>query len=191
MSSRILPLFAFAVALAIFFLYVNPMWTGSIATANASIAADNQALVAAQQYSAQQNQLATARDAIDPSNLKALTTLLPDSVDNVGLILDINALAARSGLSVSNIDVVTNSSGNTTSSSALANATGALPAGNTNPVNSVDLSLAAVSTFSSFQNFLVGIERSARLLDIHDLVVKGSDTGVYSYQMTMRLYWLR
>ena len=70
---------------------------------------DDQALIAAQKYIAQQNQLASARDAIDPKDLEALTTFLPDSVDNVRLILDLNALAARSGISVMNIDVTANS----------------------------------------------------------------------------------
>lgn len=189
MSSRILPSIAFIAALGIFFLYVNPMWTGTIASANASIASDNQALLAAQQYTAQQNQLAAARDAIDPANLKALTTFLPNSVDNVGLILDLNALAARSGLSVSNIDVVT-ASADSGSGSAGAGA-GALPAAPANPVNSVNLNLSALGTFSAFQNFLIGLEKSARLLDVSDIVVKGSDTGVYTYQMVIRLYWLR
>jgi hypothetical protein len=41
------------------------------------------------------------------------------------------------------------------------------------------------------QTFLTGIEKSARLLDVQDILVTGSDTGVYTYQMTMRLYWLR
>jgi hypothetical protein len=55
----------------------------------------------------------------------------------------------------------------------------------------VNLNLSALGTFAAFQNFLIGIERSARILDISDIVVKGSDTGVYSYQMVIRLYWLR
>lgn len=190
MTSRILPAVAFAAALGIFFLYVNPMWTGTIATANASIAADDQALLAARQYSAQQNQLAAARDAIDPANLKAINTFLPDSVDNVGLILDLNALAARSGLSVSNIDVAS-ASADSGASSAPSAGMGALPAAPANAVNSVNLNLAAVGTLAAFQNFLIGVEKSARILDISDIVVKGSDTGVYSYQMVIRLYWLR
>lgn len=191
MMSRILPAFAFAAALGIFFLYVNPMWTGTIATAKASIAADDEALLTARQYSAQQNQLAAARDAIDPANLKALNTFLPDSVDNVGLILDLNALAARSGISVSNIDVVTTAAADANAKSASSVGTGALPAAPTNPVNSVNLNLSALGTFAAFQNFLVGIEKSARILDISDIVVRGSDTGVYNYQMVIRLYWLR
>ncbi len=180
-SSRILPAFALLVAIGIFFLYVNPAWTGSIAAARAAIAADDQALVAAQQYTAQQNQLAAARDAVDPANLTKLTAFLPDSIDNVGLILDLNALAARSGLAVANVDVASSD----------AQKTGASPADAPDPVGSLDLSLSASGSFTALQAFLSGVERSERLLDVHDLSVKGSDTGIYTYQMTIRLYWLR
>ncbi|MDD2657497.1 MAG: type 4a pilus biogenesis protein PilO [Candidatus Pacebacteria bacterium] len=180
MNSRLLPTLALFVAAGIFFVYVNPTWSGSITDTKAKIALDNQALDAARQYAAQQNVLADARDAIDASSLERLSTFLPDSVDNVGLILDLNALAARSGLSLANIDVVTNDIPGTKTAPAA-----------TSPVGSVNLSLSAVGTFSALQTFLIGVERSARLLDIQDVVVKGSDTGVYTYQMTLRLYWLR
>lgn len=186
MNNRILPALALIIAIGIFFAYVNPAWTGSIAAAKASIASDDQALATAQQFAAQQNQLATARDAIDPANQKALSTFLPSSVDNVGLILDMNALASRSGLSIANVDVVTDASGSATAQNA-----GALTANAVSPVGSVNLSLSATGTFTALRTFLVGIEKSARLLDVHDLVVKGSDTGVYTYQMTLSLYWLR
>ena len=186
MNNRILPALALVLAIVTFFVYVNPTWTGSIAAAKAAIANDDQALATAQQYVAQQNQLATARDAIDPANQKALNTFLPSSVDNVGLILDLNALASRSGLSIANVDVVTDTSGTASAQSA-----GALTANALNPVASVDLAISATGTFAALQAFLAGVERSARLLDVHDLIVKGSDTGVYTYRMTLSLYWLR
>lgn len=186
MNNRLLPVLSLGFAIAVFFFYVNPAWTGSIAAAKASIANDDQALATAQQYVAQQNQLAAARDAIDPANQKALNTFLPSSVDNVGLILDLNALASRSGLSIANVDVVTDTSG-----AAGAQSAGALTATALNPVGSVDLAISATGTFPALQAFLAGVERSARLLNVHDLVVKGSDTGVYTYQMTLSLYWLR
>jgi Tfp pilus assembly protein PilO len=182
-SNHILPTLAFVVALGIFFVYVNPTWTGSIATARATIASDDQALTAASQYTAQQNELASAENAIDPTNLAELSTFLPDSVDNVGLILDLNALAARSGLSLSNIDVSANAGSTGTAS-------GALPTTATSPVNSADLSLSAIGTYPALQNFLQGVEKSARLLDAQDIVISGSDTGVYTYKMRLRLYWL-
>lgn len=186
MNSRILPVIALIIAVAAFFLYVNPTWTGSITSTKAAIALDAQTLDAADEYTKQQNILIASSAAIDPADMKKLEVYLPDSVNNVGIILDLNALAARSGLSLSNIDVA-----NAGDPGAAANsAVGALP-GSVNPVGSVNLSLSAVGTFNSLLDFLAGIERSQRLLDAQDIVVKGSDTGVYTFQMTLRLYWLR
>lgn len=182
--NRILPITMFVIAVAVFFGYINPTWTGSIAATKAAIANDDQALAAANVYTAQESQLASARNSINSDNLARLSTLLPDSVDNVGLIVDLNALAARSGLSISNIDVVAHASANAPSG-------GAFPVSGASSINSVDLSLSALGTYSAFQSFLAGVEKSERLLDVRDIAVKGSDTGVYAYQMTLRLYWLQ
>lgn len=187
MSNRVLPLFALMIAAGIFFTYVQPVWNGSIAATKVAISADDRALAAASAYIAQQNTLAAARNTIDPESLARLATFLPDSVDNVGLILDLNALAARSGLSLSNIDVTSGAAATRPGASA----PGALPAARVNPVGSIDLSLSAVGTYGALQSFLVGVEKSQRILDVRDIVVRGSDTGVYSYQMKLRLFWLR
>ena len=184
MNNRIPQLIALAVAIGIFFAYVSPTWSGTIATTKSAIASDDKALSAASEYAAQQNELADARNNIDTTDLARLTTLLPDSVDNVVLILDLNALSARSGLLLSNIDVMK-------SDAKSSNSIGALPATGVSPVGSIDLSLSAIGTYDAFRAFLTGVEKSARLLDIRDLVVKGSDTGSYVYKMTLRLYWLR
>lgn len=185
MNSRVLPLLALMFSVAVFFAYIHPTWTGSIAATKAAIASDDQALASARAYVAQQDALMAARNAIDPADLARLQTFLPNSVDNVGMILDLNALAARSGLSLSNIDVSDNSAATSNTGS-----TSAVPV-SLNPVNSVDLSLNAAGTYIGFENFLTAVEKSQRLLDVRDLLVQGSDTGVYSYDMTLRLYWLR
>lgn len=185
MNDRIFPVLVLLAALGIFFGYVSPAWSGSIAATKAAIAGDDQALAAASEYTAQQNELTSARNAIDPANIARLTAFLPDSVDNVGLILDLNALAARSGLSLSNIDVMMDTQGAADSSTS-----GNAGIGAANPISSVDLSLFAIGTYPAMQAFLTGVEKSERLLDVRDIAVKGSDTGVYSYQMTLRLYWL-
>ncbi|OIO50893.1 hypothetical protein CO131_02210 [Candidatus Kaiserbacteria bacterium CG_4_9_14_3_um_filter_50_16] len=179
MSSRILPALALLVSIGIFFTYVDPIWSGPIAASKAAIASDDQALAAASRYATQQNELATARSAIDPADLTRLSSFLPDSVDNVRLVLDLNALAARSGLSLSNINVTAN-----TASAESANVSAS-------SVGSADLSLSAIGTYAALKTFLGGVEKSERLLDVKDISVKGSDTGVYTYQVQLRLYWLR
>ena len=186
MNSRILPTLALIVSVGIFFAYVQPTWSGSIYAAKASIASNDRALAAAKTYTLQQNQLAAARNAIDPTDLAQLARLLPSSVDNVGLILDLNALAARSGLTLSNIDVITN-----TIAPAKSGGVGVALSAATGPTGSAELSLSAVGTYAALQSFLVGVEKSERLLDVKDLLVRGSDTGVYDYRMKLSFYWLR
>lgn len=191
MNSRVLPSLAIILSVGIFFAYVKPTWSGPIQETKAAIAYDDQALAAASAYSAKQNALASERNAIDQDNLNRLSTFLPDSVDNVGLILDINALSARSGFSLTKIDVLKSDSSTSVNASKTLAQAGTLPVSRANPIGSVDLSLSAVGTYTALQAFLVGIEKSARLIDIRDIVVKGSATGVYTYQITLRLYWLR
>ncbi|MFA5942201.1 MAG: GspMb/PilO family protein [Candidatus Paceibacterota bacterium] len=183
MNSRILPILAFLVAIGIFFAYIRPTWFGTIAATKAAILSDERALVAAGEYTAQQNELASKRSEINPADLKRLAIFLPDSVDNVGLILNLNALAARSGLSLSNIDVAEGQREEGVDGNVQQN-------GNIG-TGTIDLSLSAVGTYAALQDFLRDVEKSERLLDVQDLVVKSSNTGVYNYQMTLRLYWLR
>ncbi|MSU74656.1 hypothetical protein EXS57_02660 [Candidatus Kaiserbacteria bacterium] len=182
MNNNVIPTFALVAAIGIFFFYVYPTWSGSIAAKKVVISFDEKALAAAIAYKAQQNQLADARNAIDPADLARLSAFLPSSVDNVGLILTLNALAARSGLTLSNVDVLTDT---------LATKSSNTDTSVTNPVGSVSLALSAVGTYTALQTFLQGVEKSERLLDVRELVVKGSDTGVYTYQMKINLYWLR
>ncbi|MGH7175119.1 MAG: GspMb/PilO family protein [Minisyncoccia bacterium] len=179
--SRLIPLILIVAAVSIFFFYIDPAYTGSIQAAQTAIASDNQALAAAAAYTAKENQLAAARDQIPPGDLARLAQLLPPSVNNVETILDLNALAARSGLTLTAVDVSSDSSGNSTA------AVGTVD----QSLGFVDLSISATGTYQAFRTFLAGIESSERLLDVQALSVKGSTTGVYSYSMTLRLYWLK
>lgn len=178
--SRLLPIIAFIAALLIFFLYVGPTYSGAIAKKEAAIAADDQALTAASQYAAKENELISAENNIDPAALDRLSGFLPDSANDVGLILDIDALAAKDGLNLTSIDVASQQ-----------NQPAGGQANSGTPYNSLDLTLSATGTYGSFRAFLASIEQSSRLLDIEDLTVKGSATGVYTYTMTIRLYWLQ
>jgi len=184
-TSRLLPVIALLSAIGIFFGYIRTEWVGEIATTKAAILHYDNAIAAADEYKKQQNELASERNKIDPTKLERLSIFLPDSVDNVGIILDLNAIAARSGLSISDIGVTTNAGESTETISP-----SGVPVPETNPVSFVDMSISAIGTYSALENFLMEVEKSQRLLDVRDISVTGSDTGVYNYKMAVRLYWL-
>ena len=179
MTNRLVPAAALVIALAIFFGYVSPTYSGSVAEIKERVMRATSALDAAARFGEKQNELASARNAILVDDLARLEALLPDSVDNVSVILDLTSLATRSGLLLSSINVAASPAGGGQEAAALSR------------VGSIDLRLSATGSYESFIAFIAGVERSARLLDVTAFAVRGSNTGVYGYNLTVRLYWLR
>lgn len=183
MMSRIIPVLALIFAAVLFFGYVNPTHQGSIAEANAKIKSYQSALDASKRFAEKEAELTQERAALPQDGITRLEAFLPDGVNNVQLILDLTALAARSGIVLSNFAI--SEPADTSSSS------GALALQAVKPVESLDISLSATGTYPQFRSFLRGVEQSLRPLDIVNVSVSGSATGTYTYTVVMRIYWLR
>lgn len=190
MISRLSPAVAILLAIGLFFGYVNPTRKGKIAETRAQIESYESALIAAERFKQKESELIIARANVPSDGLARLASFLPDGVDNVQIILDLNALAARSGMTLSDFDTSNDESVGGTESTTVPSADG-LAFEEQEPVESLDLTISATGTYTSFHSFLEGIEQSLRLLDVVSVKVTDSDTGVYSYDMTIRLYWLR
>jgi hypothetical protein len=202
MMYRLLPFVLILAALGILFGYVNPKYTGDITSNNQTLAASNAALAASQDFMSKENQLIAQRNSIDPANLARLQTFMPNSIDNIQLITDVSALIARSGLSLTSISVSANavaapSAGGTSGTAAAVGSGGTngvagnYPLQSTSLTNSLDLVLSVTGSYAAFQTFLLATEQSLRPMNVVHLDLKDSTTGVYSYDVTFRLYWLR
>ncbi len=207
--SRIIPILLVIGAIGLFIGYTQPTHGGSIAALKDEITGLDSALNAAEQFKLKEAQLTQQRKAMPAEQLERLEAFLPDSVDNVQLIVDLNSLAARSGVQLSEFNIASGNSGSDTSSSArtntaplgaagVASGPGAMaPQSNTlalqtsQPTESLELSVSATGSYAAFRTFLTGVEQSLRPLDVIELSVQDSDTGVYTYDITFRLYWLR
>ncbi len=180
--NRLLPIAFVLIALGIFFGYVRPTWIGEVADTRREIESYDAALEAAARFIDKQAALEAARNQLPPDQIARANAFLPDSVDNVQLILDLNSLATRAGLTLSDFE------------------TGAVDdteqiggeGGFERPSisDSLTLSVSATGTYNAFRSFIAGVEQSLRPLDIIALTVSDSDTGVYTYQMTLEFYWL-
>jgi Tfp pilus assembly protein PilO len=190
MISRLIPIILVLAAAGLFFGYVQPTYSGSIATLTAENKDLDTALQAAKEFEAKEVELTKERSAIPADRLARLEAALPDSVDNVQLIVDLNSLAARSGVQLSQFDI----SKQEDAQPGAAVVTGAptepvLTDGE--PTESLELSVSATGTYAAFRTFLDGVEKSLRPLDVVELSVQDGETGVYTYDVTFRLYWLR
>ncbi len=189
MMSRVLPIVLVLVAIGIFFGYVHPTVTGQIATTQKEIDEYDKALDAAKRFDDKQTQLASALKALPPDGITRLEQFLPNNVNNVQLILDLDALASKSGLKVttfSDAESVTKNSNSSTDTTAASDVSD-----ENQPYESLDLTISATGTYAQLRIFLDGIEASLQPLDLVELTISDSPTGVYTFGMTFRLYWLR
>lgn len=174
---------------ATFFMYTKPAYDG-IRGSQAQIAQYDQALEKATQLQQIKQSLLARYNAFNPNDISRLQKLLPDHVDNIGLILDLNSLAAQHAMALENIDV-------TDSGVAAPGADSATIGATPQDYDSLTLRFTTHSTYSNFEQFLKDIEASLRIVDLTSLAItkSGSDavTGgsVYQYQITLRTYWLR
>lgn len=186
--SRFLPIVFLGIALGLFFGYIHPTVTGSIAATQKEISQYDKALAAATRFDQKQTQLATDMQALPQDGIARLERFLPNTVNNVQLILDLDGLASRSGLKITAFsDAQTEAAAKSSS----VDVAGALVPTVDQPYESLDLSISATGSYAQLRAFLDGVEASLQPLDLVELKITDSATGVYTYSMTFRLYWLR
>jgi len=182
MISRITPVVLLLIAIGVFFSYTNPTYSKNVQTLRAEIYGYDAALRAASEYADKEGRIAEEQAGLPEGELARLETFLPDGVDNVQLILDLDALADRTGITLSEFDV---------ESPEQADPNSALQLESDSPIESLDIGVTAIGPYASFKTFLAATERSLRPLDLVNLDIEDSETGVYTYSMTFRIYWLR
>lgn len=184
MTSRLVPIVLILVAVGLFFGYISPTYSENIQALRAEIRGYDAALAAAEAYADKESQIAAERASLPLDGLARLESFLPDGVDNVQLIVDLDALASRSGVTLSDFDVASPDASEEEGNGALALETDS-------PTEALDIGVTAIGNYASFKTFLAGVERSLRPLDLVALSLEDSETGVYTYDMTFRIYWLR
>lgn len=177
MISRLPAVAGIVLAFIVFFAYVSPTYNGSIKDLRGRIEKQESALDAAKSFEERQNQLSAEMAAIPPTNLERLETLLPDSVDNIKVIVDLTALTSKTGVQLASIDAPP--------------PVKSVTPGDGEILGKLPLKLSVVGSYDAFQTFLGSIEHASRLLDVSSISVLGSDTGVYTYDLSIDLYWLR
>lgn len=181
-----LPILLVGSAIALFVLYTNPTYQKikglSLQNKSYSEALDN-----AKHLIQARNDLLAKRDGFQASDLDKLKHILPDNVDNIRLIIDINNIASGHGLTLSNVTL-----GNLDKNGDNPADTGATPGSKT---GSVDVGFAvSTNNYDTFMAFLQDLEHSLRLLDVMSLgfsaAQSGGATNAITYTFTVRTYWL-
>lgn len=193
MGKTIFAIMGFTAALGVFFFYTKPTYA-TVGDLQAQIAQYQEALDKAAQLQALKQKLLARDNSFNPTDLARLQTMLPDHVDNIGLILELDNLASRYGMALENVDVAKAQSDTGKQSAA------ATIGASAQKYDSLTLHFATYGTYDNFRAFLKDLESSLRIVDLQALTIAaqgtpgaapGASEATYRYEMTIKTYWLK
>lgn len=183
MMRTVITLLLVVVAVVLFFAFTKPTFDGT-KKIEAQIGQYNLALDKATELQRLKQSLLSRYNAFSPADVDRLHKLLPDHVDNVRLVLDLDTLASRHGLALQNVVVSPAAKTSGTEITALGP--------DVQPYDSLMLSFATIGGYEQYVRFLDDLEHSLRIVDVQSLKMDAAaDTGIYRFDMTLRTYWLK
>lgn len=184
MGKVITPFLFIVVAVGLFFSYLDPGYKALQALQVQESRLD-EVLTGSKSLQEKRQALLARYSAFSDQDIARLLKVLPDNVDNVRLIIDVDGVAARHNLTLSSFNF---------SQPARAQ-TGSGPA--EDELGTVQLSLIVSGSYADIKSFLYDLESSLRLLELQSLsvskaqVVEGETTSKISATVSMRTYWLQ
>jgi len=177
--SNIISIVLIVASFAAFFGYVDPTYV-SIKELNVEKSDYTRALDNSKQLQAERDKFLEKYNAVAFADRDKLLKLLPDNIDNVRLIIDIDEMAREYGIPIGNF------SANTSSEES------AVIGANQAAYGTLTLSFSVTASYNTFLAFMRDLERSLRIIDITKISFAASETGqVYDYDVTIKTYWLK
>jgi uncharacterized protein YoxC len=173
------PLLIIGIALGLLLVFVKPQYA-QVQTVRSQVAQYDAAIAQVQAAVKQKDQLLAKKNSFNPEDIKRLQRFLPDKVDQVKWIIDVNGIANKYRANIAKIKLTEESK----SQSGL----GTTEVG----YGATTLSFNIGLTYEDFQKFLMDIEQSLQLMDVAEITFKpATDSNIYDYTITLRTYWLK
>ena len=181
----LLPILLIALAVGLFVVYTNPTYQNEdgIKGLSAQAAEYDQALTQSSELRAARDKLLAHRNTFSADDVHKLERVLPDNVDNIRLIIDIQNIAARYRLQIKNVALGA-SSADEGSQAIAAGAEG-------HSVGTVELGFSVDSTYDNFIAFLDDLEKSVRVVDVEKITFVTGPGDLETYKLQIKTYWLR
>ena len=178
MNKFIKPLILLLLSAGLFFSYSDPTYKDIKKIKKTKIKYD-EALGKSKELRIARDNLVNKYNSFSENDLTRIRKMLPDNVDNVRLIMDINSIAAKYGAFIRNVKVNTSEDEEK------------MKIINKKKYDSVVLEFSISATYEDFLKFIFDLKNSLRLVDIIKLDFSSiSDTENYKYNFTIKTYRL-
>lgn len=196
-----MPLILLAISVGLFFTYTQKTY-GDIQALQVKESSYNDALTNANELETVRDQLLEKYNMFAPGTLDRLSKLLPDNVDNIKLILEINDVAVRYGMSLKNVKF--DSAAASTSSAKQIEQSNSKIAEKNKEYGIFDVEFSTEGTYPNFVAFIEDIEKSLRIVDVNSITFSSPENSgsfggatpskpadLYKYDFKISTYWLK
>ncbi len=195
MFRLILPVILIGGAIAGFLMIVSPTYK-EVQLLKMQANSYNQALDNSKTLENERDKLMSKYKTIDKTNLSKLQKLLPDNVDNIRLILEIEDLAKPYGMVLKDVKYNTTPTEQPTKGKAVQGGTpGKLENKN---YGDWDLEFSVEGPYPKFLNFISELENNLRIVDVVSIQFssdvasnRGPSSENYKYSFKIKTYWLK
>ncbi|MCA9363669.1 hypothetical protein KC727_00395 [Candidatus Kaiserbacteria bacterium] len=183
MFRTLTPIFSIIIALAVFFTFTRP--TIDTIRAFQNEASDYQeAADKATEYNQLLQSYITTKNSFGARELERLESLVPYSVDEVRLLVDLEDIVRRHGMVIGDVSVEAGVPVDLERSKDSAKLTFE------NDFDYSDISLDLIGTYEQFKQVLADIEQSLVLIEVVDLSFQVTEINLQNYNLTLRAYAL-
>lgn len=147
-------------------------------------------LVNARRLQSIRDELLDKRDSFIASDLARLEKMVPESVDNVKLILELQGIADQYNLEIQTASTNREGGGEGGEESE-SSETGSFVDVDSRDYGIISLNFNLTGGYNDFFDFLRDLERNLRITDIRTVGFSSSDNGEYSFELSLDTYWLK
>ena len=180
MTKYLFPLLLVVIALGLFFGFTQPL-LDQLTSLQKEQASIGEVLQNTGSLARTRDTLLNRYNEITAENKARLAKALPDQVDNVRLIIDIDAVASRFGLKLKNI--VVQSDPATSKSNSIG------PDGK--KYATFNLSFDVQASYDTMRTFLLALDQSLRIIDVTGVSFAADDKDQNTYTIHLQTYWLK
>ncbi len=181
MFKFIIPLFLIVLSGGLFFTYINPAYTETSDLKEVQQEYDN-ALTKSKELREVRQELLAKYNSFSEEDIKRIGKLLPDNIDNVKLIMEINQIAVRNGGMIRSIDIYSETNDSNKKGDLGPNLKG---------YDSIGLRFVVEARYDDFVNFMHDLSDNLRIVDIVDYTLKAGQGEIYKHNVNIKTYWLK
>ncbi|HRZ30483.1 MAG TPA: hypothetical protein P5274_02345 [Candidatus Paceibacterota bacterium] len=151
----------------------------------------NDALTNAGKLKSKIASLEQAEKSISAEDLSKLDKFIPDHIDNINLIIDINNIAETQGMTIKDVKVRSGSdTGGATANDLEGLSTNAV-ASSRNTIADTYLSFSVTGDYEALLGFLDNLANSLRVADVTSLSFSVDDKGANQYNFEIKTHWVK